>query len=59
MSIAALSSHRSKHIGKTEFVRIKRARAGVNSKSPQSAMQRIEDGLSGAHGVSRDSSLAG
>jgi hypothetical protein len=45
MSITALSNHHNRHMSKTEFASIKRARAGVSSKSSKSALERIEDGL--------------
>ncbi|MGA7911180.1 MAG: hypothetical protein WCC30_06495 [Candidatus Dormiibacterota bacterium] len=45
MSITALSNHNNRHVSKTEFATIKRARAGISKASPQSALTRIEDGL--------------
>ncbi len=45
MSIGSLSKHHSRHMSKTEFAGLKRARAGVSKASPKSALERIEDGL--------------
>jgi len=45
MSITALSNHHTRHMSTTEFASIKRARTGASKASPQSVVQRIEDGL--------------
>jgi hypothetical protein len=45
LSHAALSNHRNRHMSKTEFVGLRRARAGVNRNSSETALTRIENGL--------------
>jgi len=45
ISISSLSRHHSRHMSKTEFASIKRARAGLSKASPKSVRERIEEGL--------------
>ncbi len=45
ISVSSLSKHHSNHMSRSEFATIKRARNGASSKSPKSALARIEDGL--------------
>jgi hypothetical protein len=56
MSISALSNHNNRHVSRTEFASIRRARAGART-APQSksVRERVEDGLEALEALMADS----